>query len=242
MEYLAGGRLMSYLNRMDCFPETTAAFYSAEIVCAVQFLHSQGIIHRDLKPDNILLDGEGHVKICDFGLVADGIFGTEKTREYCGTFMFMAPEIHLKQAYGVAVDWWSFGVVLFRMLNGAFPFYASNSIMSEIDQIVYGSPQYSKNLSKKAVDILKQLLEKDPRYRLGMKGNIRRHPFFQTINWDDIESRRSAPPYQPELRPYLLPNKLRRIPSVLQTTEDTSSPSSSRHMSGFTFITPDWMN
>ncbi|XP_053323881.1 protein kinase C delta type-like, partial [Spea bombifrons] len=178
MEYMAGGSLQSYMKRVGRLPETTAAFYSAEIICGIQFLHARGVIHRDLKPDNILLDGEGHAKICDFGIVAEGIFGGAETKGHCGTFTYMAPEIHLKQAYGVAVDWWSFGVILFRMLNGRLPFYHGNCKKAALGSIVNRSPRYVKDLSEDAADILKHLLMKDPQHRLWITGFIRRHPFF----------------------------------------------------------------
>lgn len=67
-EYLIGGDLSSLLQAMDGFPVEMARFYAAETVLALEYLHSCGVIHRDLKPDNILLDGEGHIKLTDFGL------------------------------------------------------------------------------------------------------------------------------------------------------------------------------
>ncbi|XP_021102024.1 cAMP-dependent protein kinase catalytic subunit PRKX isoform X2 [Heterocephalus glaber] len=67
MEYVPGGELFSYLRSRGRFPATSGLFYSAEIVCALQYLHSRDIVYRDLKPENILLDREGHIKLTDFG-------------------------------------------------------------------------------------------------------------------------------------------------------------------------------
>lgn len=67
MEFVPGGELFSYLRNRGRFSSTTGLFYSAEIVCAIEYLHSKEIVYRDLKPENILLDREGHIKLTDFG-------------------------------------------------------------------------------------------------------------------------------------------------------------------------------
>lgn len=67
MEYVPGGELFSYLRNMGRFNNSTGLFYSTEIICAIEYLHSKEIVYRDLKPENILLDREGHIKLTDFG-------------------------------------------------------------------------------------------------------------------------------------------------------------------------------
>ncbi|KAM9577387.1 cAMP-dependent protein kinase catalytic subunit PRKX isoform 5-T5 [Trichechus inunguis] len=67
MEFVPGGELFSYLRNQGRFSSNTGLFYSAEIVCAIEYLHSKEIVYRDLKPENILLDKEGHIKLTDFG-------------------------------------------------------------------------------------------------------------------------------------------------------------------------------
>ena len=62
-----------YQKRYNCLEEEIAKFYLAEVVLALEYLHSKGIVHRDLKPDNLLLDGNGHIKLTDFGLSEVGI-------------------------------------------------------------------------------------------------------------------------------------------------------------------------
>lgn len=67
MEYVPGGELFSYLRNRGRFPSTMGLFYAAEIVCALEYLHTKDIVYRDLKPENILLDRNGHIKLTDFG-------------------------------------------------------------------------------------------------------------------------------------------------------------------------------
>ncbi|XP_001601387.1 serine/threonine-protein kinase greatwall isoform X1 [Nasonia vitripennis] len=68
MEYMVGGDLKSLVGMYGYMEESMAAFYTAEVCLALEYLHSHGIVHRDLKPDNMLLSKEGHVKLTDFGL------------------------------------------------------------------------------------------------------------------------------------------------------------------------------
>lgn len=81
MEYMYGGDLGSYLEKNTYFEEKDAKFYIAEIILAVEHLHSQNIIHRDLKPDNILVDADGHIKLTDFGLSDIGLIYKQKKQE-----------------------------------------------------------------------------------------------------------------------------------------------------------------
>lgn len=67
MEFVPGGELFTYLRSRGKFGNDTGLFFAAEIVCALEYLHSKDIVYRDLKPENILLDREGHVKLTDFG-------------------------------------------------------------------------------------------------------------------------------------------------------------------------------
>ncbi len=105
------------------FSEEKTRFYAAEIICALEHLHSIGIIYRDLKPENILLDSSGHIKITDFGLAKQSGLDS-KTRSFCGTVDYLAPEIIRGAEYDKSVDWWSLGALIYEMQTGRPPFYS----------------------------------------------------------------------------------------------------------------------
>ena len=126
IEVCAGGDLLNYVRRRRRLKEDLAKCLFKQIIEALSYCHSKSILHRDIKLDNILLDANGRVKICDFG-VGKIVKKGEKMTEQCGTPAYIAPEILRDQGYhGFAVDIWSAGVVLFAMLYGTVPFKAPN--------------------------------------------------------------------------------------------------------------------
>ncbi|XP_072990778.1 probable serine/threonine protein kinase IREH1 [Typha latifolia] len=76
MEYLNGGDLYSLLRNLGCLDEDVARVYIAEVVLALEYLHSMRVVHRDLKPDNLLIAHDGHVKLTDFGLSKVGLINS----------------------------------------------------------------------------------------------------------------------------------------------------------------------
>ncbi|KAI8069390.1 kinase-like domain-containing protein [Gongronella butleri] len=198
LQYAVGGELWRHLNQEGMFSESTTRFYAAELILALDHLHSLGIIYRDLKPENCLLDAEGHVVLTDFGLSKVAIDGKAST--LAGTVQYLAPEILLGLSYDDAVDWWSFGILLFDMLTGSPPFTGSHhkKIMDSIVSKKIHLPYYLTNSAK---DLLNKLLRKNPNARLGAKPKkaaaVRRHDFFSKINWKELEQRKVTPPIRP---------------------------------------------
>lgn len=203
MEYLNGGDLMFHIQQSSRFDHDRTRFYSAEIVCGLQFLHRQGVIYRDLKLDNVLLDKEGHIKIADFGMCKEKIFDENKTVTFCGTPDYIAPEIINNQKYNSSVDWWSFGVMLYEMLVGQSPFNGDTED-DLFQSICHDTPYYPRFVRPESTLIISQLLDRNPVTRLGMLGSpngpIRLHSFFQCIDWCKLENRQIEPPFKPNIK------------------------------------------
>ncbi|KAL3983040.1 Protein kinase domain family protein [Acanthocheilonema viteae] len=204
MEYLKGGDLMHHIQAVKKFDENRSRFYACEIIIALQFLHSKGIIYRDLKLDNILLDSDGHVHLADFGMCK-----TEMNREngmastFCGTPDYIAPEIIKGQLYNEAVDFWSFGVLMYEMLIGQSPFHGEGE--DELfDSILNERPYFPKSIGKEAAKCLSALFDRNPNTRLGMPecpdGPIRTHSFFRGVDWKRYEARQMPPPFKPSVK------------------------------------------
>ncbi|OQR91891.1 protein kinase [Achlya hypogyna] len=210
MEYQPGGELFSHLVKEGILLESKAKFYIAEMVLAIEHLHSKGIIHRDLKPENVLISAEGHVKLTDFGL-AKQVNDGDEVFTFCGTQEYMAPEMILGNGYTSAVDWWSLGALAHEMLTGRPPFEAKNKNRKELHKkILTAKLTLPRWLSQDAHSLLKSLLERNVDKRLGggkssmfvVRGvqALKAHPFFKGIDWNAMAQLQVAPPMIPAIR------------------------------------------
>ncbi|KAJ6956737.1 hypothetical protein NC652_007715 [Populus alba x Populus x berolinensis] len=200
MEYLIGGDLYSLLRKVGCLEEDIARIYIAELVLALEYLHSHGIVHRDLKPDNILIAHDGHIKLTDFGLSKIGLINstidlsapdtdrnapsdppnpnaqqTEDINRHSavGTPDYLAPEILLGTEHGYAADWWSVGIILFEFITGIPPFTAERPeiIFDNILNRKIPWPSVPDDMSYEAQDLINRLIIHNPSQRLGANGS-----------------------------------------------------------------------
>uniref|UniRef100_A0A8C1JYX0 Rho-associated protein kinase 2 n=1 Tax=Cyprinus carpio TaxID=7962 RepID=A0A8C1JYX0_CYPCA len=207
MEYMPGGDLVNLTSTYDV-PEKWAKFYTAEVVLALDAIHSMGFIHRDVKPDNMLLDRYGHLKLADFGtcMKMDGT-GMVHCDTAVGTPDYISPEVLKSQGgdgyYGRECDWWSVGVFIYEMLVGDTPFYA-DSLVGTYSKIMDHKNSLNfpddVEISQEAKNIICAFLI-DREVRLGRNGieEIKRHPFFKNDQWTFSTIRETAAPVVPEL-------------------------------------------
>uniref|UniRef100_A0A1J3JA14 non-specific serine/threonine protein kinase n=1 Tax=Noccaea caerulescens TaxID=107243 RepID=A0A1J3JA14_NOCCA len=168
LEYCVGGDLRTLLQQ-DCkLPEESVYALAYDLVIALLYLHSKGIIYCDLKPSNILLDENGHIKLCDFGLARklDDITKSPSTGKR-GTPYYMAPELYEDGGvHSFASDLWALGCVLYECYTGRPPFVAR-----EFTQLVKSihsdpTPPLPGNASRSFVNLIESLLIKDPAQRI----------------------------------------------------------------------------
>uniref|UniRef100_A0A665TN33 non-specific serine/threonine protein kinase n=1 Tax=Echeneis naucrates TaxID=173247 RepID=A0A665TN33_ECHNA len=195
-------KLFFHLSRERVFTEDRARFYGAEIVSALEYLHSRDVVYRDLKLENLMLDKDGHIKITDFGLCKEGITPDATMKTFCGTPEYLAPEVLEDNDYGRAVDWWGLGVVMYEMMCGRLPFYNQDHERL-FELILMEEIRFPKNLSPEAKSLLAGLLKKDPKQRLGGGTNdakeVMGHKFFIIINWHDVDQKKLTPLFRPQV-------------------------------------------
>lgn len=198
LEFVCGGELFSYLRNSVRFPNETANFFAAEIVSALEYLHKHSIIYRDLKPENLLLDRQGHIRICDFGF-AKKVY--DRTWTLCGTPEYLAPEIIQGKGHHKAVDWWALGILMYEMLAGYPPFYDENPFQI-YQKILAGKIEWPRYIDLVAKDLIRKLLVSDRTKRIGTMKNgaedIKRHKWFKGIDWDGVIQKKLVPPIVPK--------------------------------------------
>ncbi|KAI8977984.1 kinase-like domain-containing protein [Pilobolus umbonatus] len=225
MEYCMGGEFFRALQLRPgkCLNEEGARFYAAEVTAALEYLHLQGHIYRDLKPENILLHQSGHIMLTDFDLSKGssppgdpGIIksknrkqvrpptintrkcvGELRTNSFVGTEEYIAPEVIKGCGHTSAVDWWTLGILIYEMLFGTTPFKGNGRQMT-FTNILDRPIQFPHPVSYQTRHLIRQLLQKDERCRLGSRAgaaDIKEHPFFKPINFALL--RHMTPPIVP---------------------------------------------
>ncbi|KAI9193444.1 camp-dependent protein kinase [Polychytrium aggregatum] len=197
LEYVVGGELFSHLRKAGRFSNDMTRFYTAEIILAIEYMHSLDIIYRDLKPENLLLDDKGHIKITDFGFAKKV---EDRTWTLCGTPEYLAPEIIQSKGHGKAVDWWALGILIFEMLAGYPPFFDDNPF-GIYEKILAGKIVFPSHFDPSAKDLIKKLLTADRTKRLGNlkagSDDIKKHKWFRGVEWQVLLNRAIRAPIVP---------------------------------------------
>jgi len=171
MEYVPGTSLHGYIKRRynRRLEEPEVKRILKELVTALEYCHSRSVAHRDIKLENILLGENKQLKLIDFGFSTSHSLEM-KTRIFCGTPSYMAPEIVTRKDYtGPPADIWACGILLFAMLCGTFPFKGSSDkeLYRKIQRGQFYIPQH---VPTGARNLLQRILRVDPKKRLSVQG------------------------------------------------------------------------
>ncbi|PNX72906.1 CBL-interacting serine/threonine-protein kinase 1-like protein, partial [Trifolium pratense] len=192
LEYVNGGELFDKISSKGKLTEAHGRKMFQQLIDGVSYCHNKGVFHRDLKLENVLLDAKGNIKITDFNLSAlpqhcraDGLLHTT-----CGSPNYVAPEILANRGYdGAKSDIWSCGVILYVILTGYLPFDDRNLAVL-YQKIFKGEVQIPRWLSPGAQNIIKRILDPNPKTRITMS-MIKEDEWFKQgyypANLDDEE-------------------------------------------------------
>ncbi|KAL3043910.1 hypothetical protein OYC64_003707 [Pagothenia borchgrevinki] len=186
MEMVSGGDLFEAISERGTFPESETGLMVSDVSGALNYIHCKSIVHRDLKPENLLIErvasGICRLKLGDFGLA---MVVTEPVFTICGTPTYVAPEILCETGYGVAVDVWALGVILYVLLCGFPPFRSRDRDQEELFQLIkqgqlHFLPPYWDPISEEAKGLVRALLQPDPAVRLTAEQTLL-HPWVKAM-------------------------------------------------------------
>lgn len=213
MEYMEGGELFDRIVDRAYYSEQDARQTCKVLLEAVQFLHNRNVCHRDLKPENLLLknhESDTNVKIADFGF-AKRVENSELLSTQCGTPGYVSPEVVNGEKYGLEVDMWSVGVILYILLGGYPPFIANDQ--KELFRMIKAADyefhdMYWCDITSTPKDLISRLLEPNPRDRHHVDKALA-HPWFNDSEDSSPENAKNLGASLNNLRKYNGKRKLK---------------------------------
>uniref|UniRef100_A0A2C9KXN1 Protein kinase domain-containing protein n=1 Tax=Biomphalaria glabrata TaxID=6526 RepID=A0A2C9KXN1_BIOGL len=202
--------MCKYLQDLGFMKEGKTRFYLMELADAVMYIHSRGMILRRLSLCSLLIEPSGHLKLTPYSLCEQNLDCGQPCNmlvKICGDQFYASPEVVFGVDVQYAADWWSFGVIAFQLLTGRLPF--TGRTLGDLGKaITEENVEFPSTMSGEAVALIKYLLHKDPRRRLGFSHDfttgsesgsmaIKSHPFFQGIAWLNVRNTLITPPVQP---------------------------------------------
>ena len=185
---------------------SAAKVYVAQIILALDYLHSRDIIYRNLAPENIWIDALGNVKLLNFELAKENASGINKAKSFVGTLGFVAPEYFVKEGYEKPVDIYALGPCLYQMLM-AQPLIGGGDVRTVVNNIKLGNYSFPANLPGEIKDFLAKVMQKDPNLRPNISA-LKKQAWLRDVNWNDLakkrqmQQRRSILMMAPELEEY----------------------------------------
>ena len=214
-DYFPAGDIYAQVDCTGKMTQSQVRHFIAELIIALEHLHSKRVIHRDVNPTNVLVDQEGHIALADFGVSRS--FGEKPagshvqnghnpfiTSTECGTPAYNSPEVAWGQAYSFEADLWAVGVIMYQMLTHRLPFgltecEAAGWGMDDAIRFVPFAVEGSDKIDKITFDFMDRVLKKDMKDRMSLE-EMKNHIYFADINFDTISRRKTGRPFPPKIR------------------------------------------
>ena len=182
LEYISGGSIATMLEEFGALDECIVRKYTAEVLSGLEFLHESHVVHCDIKGGNILVSGDGVVKLADFNssrLLGDITWGgATPLRSLAGTPQFMAPEVIRQSGHNAKADIWSVGCTVIQMLTAHPPWNEISNAQTLMFHVGSGKmlPKSPENISATCHDFLSRCFQLTPENRPACK-ELLQHEF-----------------------------------------------------------------
>lgn len=194
LEYCSFGNFWNLLKSIHHLTVDQARFYIAEVILAIEYLHSFDIIYKELKPQNILIDSEGHIKLADFGLSKQFLVQRYPNIIISNFQAHLPPEALLGEEIWKAADIFSIGANLCELLIGNSPFFNSKNQKKVFDNTTQVALSFPEDFDENAKDLIIHTTQNNPAGRISIS-SIKSHKFFQDCDWELLKTKQKSPPF-----------------------------------------------
>ena len=193
IDYCPKGDLSLLLQIKKNLNENEIKFYLSELILSIEYLHNKNILYRDLKPENILISKDNHIKLCDFGLAKENDSYNLRANSFCGSLLYISPEMLCKKGINNKGDIYSIGIIIYELFYGKTPFNGNN-IDELINNILNNNINFDNNIfiSEDFKSLILGILNKDENLRFDIN-DIKKHSFFKDVIWDDVYNKKIQP-------------------------------------------------